>query len=101
MSNGSYSYPVVETDIVNRPRGRMLKIVVACYQDGGEIDRSSPIMKGPVHLLPDDDARLEEMIENEVERRRSQLRKRHEGDEAAETRALSVAEEVAQKVGEG
>lgn len=100
MSNGAWTYPVVETQIVDRPRGRMARVVVAAHLDGEEVRRASPIMVGPVDQF-DSEQELRDRIDRDVEIRRRQLRKRHEGDTEAEARARSVLDDVEREMGSG
>lgn len=98
MSNGTWTYPVVDTEIVDRPRGRMARVVVAAHLDGEEVRRASPIVVGPLHKF-DDEQELRDRIDRDVRLRRRQLRDRHEGDAEAEARARSVLGDVEREMG--
>ena len=100
MSNGSWSYPVVETDVKDRAQGRCLYVYVAAALDGEVIEKDKPIVK-LIDNLPEDPGRRREEIEKEVEVRRTHLRRRHEAGGPKEEAAKETAAEIERLHGPG
>lgn len=77
-----YEYPI-RCDVVDRPRGKCVRIFVCCCYDGELLNETSPIVE-PIAKLPNDPDERRAFLRRQVEVRRTQLRKRHEDPDHAD-----------------